>query len=110
MFSELTEAWQRLDKAAFTRQILPCSKATETVMITFCFAQHFTLNFKQKHTPSTTNRCRLCKKEPETIDYLYLRCNAVYTQRNVLKEALGDKKVSLRNILGDAETSRYFFL
>ena len=110
MFSELTETWQRLDKAAFTKHILPIwrdlsfsspySKATETVLIKSCFAQNFTLNFKHKHTPSTTNRCRLCKAEPETIEHLYLRCNAVDTQRNVLKEALGGKELSLRNILG----------
>ena len=71
MFSELTESWQRLDKAAFTRQILPTwhdlrfqipySKVSETVMIKSCFAQNFTLNFKHKHSPTTTNRCRLCK-------------------------------------------------
>ena len=35
-----------------------------------------------------------------------LRCNAVDTQRNVLKEALGGKELSLRNILGDVETTR----
>ena len=116
MFSELTETWQRLDKAAFTRHILPTwrdlsystpySKATETVLIKSCFAQNFTLNFKHKHTPSTNNQCRLCKAEPESIEHLYLRCNAVDSQRNVLKEALEGKELSLLNILGDVETMR----
>ena len=117
MFSELTETWQRLDKAAFTRHILPnwrdlsysspYSKATETVLIKSGFAQDFTLNFKHKHTHSTTNQCRLCKAAPETTEHLYLRCNAVGTHRSVLKEALGCKELSLEHILGGAETVRH---
>ena len=68
------------------------------------FGQNFTLSFKQKCFPQTTNLCRGCQASPETISHIILECPVAARQREKLQKEIGD--LTLRSVLGTAKSMR----
>ena len=103
-----TEGFPHQEHLSIVKQISyfkhPPLKEVEVWLLKSCFKQNFTLSFKQKCFPQTTNLCRGCQASPETISHIILECPVAARQREKLQKEIGD--LTLRSVLGTAKSMR----
>ena len=99
MFSELTDAWAKSSTARHTFALIPdwkprklplthVSTTAERTLIRCCFAHNDSRTSRHFGPSQRTTLCRHCKIADETIEHIFLRCNALEHERAKLKEAL----------------------